>query len=185
LVDSKILEQTMRSFMYRHPVGGRHMRHAITIIVIVAAVIAVPFSALLVPAHHAGAALGPKIVDGYIRDTGGSPVSGANVTVKVFDGATLRATQYYVPLTGSDGFYTVTFRETQYDVGNTILVTATKGLQTGTNSAAIVDEEPQSIDVTLDVIIPEFSGYLPVVGGTLLVAALALGASRGRRSGQR
>jgi hypothetical protein len=128
--------------------------------------------------QNAGASLFPKPVSGYVYDTGGLPVQGANVTVKMYNGVTLTGTQYYTPLSDVDGFYFVTFAPAEWEVGYTISITVTKNLLTGTNTTLATDAPDQWLNATLGIFIPEFSGYaVVIVGGFAMLAILAVKAS--------
>jgi hypothetical protein len=173
LIDKEILEQVMRSFMYTHPVRRWNMKHLLVVLLVVAAVVAVPVSTAVLPARNVTASLFPKIIDGTVRDLGGIPVPGVNVTVRMYDGAVLKATQFY-DATNAAGFYTVTFEMSQWDIGYTITVDVKKDAATGSTSTTANDEAVQTMDVTLGTNIPEFSGYLPVVAaGAVVVIVLA------------
>ena len=181
LVDKKSLEQAVRSFMYKHPVRGHDMRHAIAIMIVVAMVLGLPIAASIIPAHSVKAALVPKIVDGTVRDPLGTLANGALVTVRMMNGATVTGTQTYT--TAADGFYTVTFNLGEWDPGYTISVFAELGPNTGSNSTIADDEPFQTVNVTLGAVIPEFSS-LTVVSGSFIVVALAVVLVSRRRVGR-
>lgn len=139
-------------------------------------------AAISLVAATTSASVFPKVVDGYVRDLSGLPVPGANVTVSVYDGATLKGTQYYDSTEG-DGFYTVTLEGPQWDPGDEIRVTATYGLESAQNSTVADDGPFQSVDVTMSIVIPEFGTYSgsPVLGLSLgIIAIFAIVASRRR-----
>ena len=79
------------------------------------------------------ASIWPMPIDGYVLDRVGDPVVGANVTVKVYTGTTLKATRYY-DSTEVDGFYAVTFDGPQWDIGDLVEATATFGTHVATSS---------------------------------------------------
>jgi hypothetical protein len=101
---------------------------------------------------NASAGDGPKVVRGYVYDSDGRPVQGANVTI----------TAYY-DSTGSDGFYTYTFSFTSWEIGDTIQTTGKYSAYETTNSTVAVESSTmpiQFVNVTLSFQIPEFSGML-------------------------
>ena len=202
MVDKELLEQAVKSFMYKHPVGGHDMKHGIAVLTVMVMVLGLPISAIVLnnpssanasvtPPKGSQADDGqmtvsqqsvfPKIVDGTVRDLVGTPIGGASVTVTMMNGTTVTGTQTYT--TVLDGFYTVTFQPAEWNAGYTITVSVTKGPEIGWNSTAADSEPFQTVDVTLGVVIPEISG-LTVVGVPLFVAALAAIFFRRRTAGR-
>ena len=138
---------------------------------------------LLTGAGNCSASVFPKLVDGYVFDVSGVPIPDANVTIRIYDGVTLKGTQYY-DATENDGFYTVTFDGPQWDPGNEIEVTARYDLESAQNSTTADDEPFQSVNVTMSLAIPEFGSLLgsPILGLSLgMVAIFAVSARLGRR----
>ena len=115
----------------------------------------------------------PTIVMGTVYDSGGTPVIGADVNVSMYDGATLRS--YQTDVTDSLGMYQANFGfgfgSDDWGVGDTILVVAEYGEESGTNSTVAHDiDDPDSlqyVNVTIGTVIPEFGDLgtvVPVVG---------------------
>jgi len=121
-----------------------------------------------VPEHAAAGPGDPKLVVGTVRDQAGTPVQGALVIVKMFEGTTEKST--HSGTTNSLGQYTTTFAGGEWLVGWTINVSATYSSQTETNSATCDDAPLQTVDVTFTFEIPEFGTTIGIV-----VAGLALG----------
>ena len=129
---------------------------------------------MLQSAAPASAALFPKVVDGLVFDSVGTPLENAYVTVKILRASdnTTRATQNY--WTDETGFYTVTFDGAYWDEGDTIQVIAEFNSAQRSNST-LADSGPwQTIDVEYPYEIPEFGGYWPTLIG--LAGAGAVGA---------
>jgi hypothetical protein len=169
LTDRRPMVRMVRTFMHKHP---RRERGLVSVMAIIAP-IALFLMVALVPIHVASrasiAATGPLIVDGYVYSSTGVPVSGADVVVSIFDGTTHRWTE---PPNTTDisGFYTVTVDPGQWDLGNTIVVGATKGTDVGENQT-IADFEFQTIDVHFGTVIPELGGPAVTV---LTVSAIGI-----------
>ena len=94
-------------------------------------------------------------VRGVITGSGGSPVSGANVSA-LCNGSTITTTSNGV------GFYTMDFGNAACDSGNMVYVTASKGGQHGSNNG-LMDKNGAAGGVELDLalidvpLVPEFS----------------------------
>jgi len=171
----------VRTFMYKHP----RREHGLVSVFAVLMPIAIFFAATLAPVNLGSkaviAATGPLIVDGTIYSSTGTKVPGASVNVSISNGATLRSWQ----TTSSDvnGFYTVTFGNSDWDVGNTITVSAVKGLSSGQNSTTAVDTVEMTIDVHFGAVIPEFGGpALALVLAGVAVPIVLLARRRGTGS---
>lgn len=107
---------------------------------------------------------GPYTVYGYITDSTGTPVDGADVAVTIDKiPTTLHCT------TASDGYYQVEFSESEWDIGNNIQVIAVFGGQE-TETGVCNDIGLSQIDVQFTFEIPEFGS---VMGSTVVIAALA------------
>ena len=123
----------------------------------------------------------PKSVWGYVYDQFDSPVIGAHVNVSIWSGTTYRTA--YETDSIDEGFYEVGLSASDWDVSNTIKVTATWGSFEGTNSTAAVEGPDQQIDVKMIDTIPEFGGRLSIALIVVANALLVLVISR-RKSGQ-
>ncbi len=152
----------VKTFMYKHP----RREHGLGSVLAVLVPIAIFFVAALAPMNLGSkavmAATGPLIVDGHIYSETDALVSGASVTVSVYNGATLRSSQ--ATTSDGSGFYTVTFGNSDWDLGNTIRVTASKLTSSGQNETTATDSF-MTIDVHFGTVIPE-------LGGPTLVLAL-------------
>lgn len=103
---------------------------------------------------------GPLDVRGTVYDSLGSPVAGANVTVKIIHLSITIATLWY-DSTESNGLYSVWFGMSDWNVGDTIEVTAKYGLDQATNSTVANADPVQAVDVHIgSLVIPEFGGLL-------------------------
>ena len=128
----------------------------------------------LLPASDVAAATHPTSVLGTVRDSAGTPVPDASVTVNMKDGETIVSTKSET--TDQDGEYSVLFLETEWEVGHTIEVIATYHSKQESESQPAVDEMVQIVDVQFNFEIPDFGneiGFL-VAGGLLGLAAAAI-----------
>jgi hypothetical protein len=197
LIDRELLERNIRSFMYKHPARMTNAKHTFTMLGVILAILAAPFASAMMAVDSGGsvggsndagmqAQLFPRPVAGYIYDAVGVPVNGASVTVKMIN-LVGTVTETQTQTTASDGFYSVSFAQANWDINYTIRIEATKNAQTGINETAClsVDDMPiQWLDATLGTIIPELSSYAPVVVSGFMMVSLAVIASRRRESGQ-
>ena len=153
-----------------------------SIVVLVAATLVLGFVLIAVSSEQGSAATWPKNVRGYVEDSAGTRIEGANVTVEMWNGITLRKT-LYCDATDSDGFYQVTFAMGDWDEGNTIEVTARLGIDSATNSTTADALPMQYIDVTLGIVIPEFGALLgsPLTFVSIGLAAIVILSFRARK----
>jgi hypothetical protein len=118
---------------------------------------------------------GPKIVRGYVWDSVGNPVEGANVTVDIMNGATVRSTLNN--MSNPTGLYSVTFSPSDWYEDDGIEISAELGIYTGTNSTTADAAPAQWVNATLGFVIPEFDslfGVVLITGGMFVaVAAIA------------
>lgn len=117
----------------------------------------------------------PKEVRGFVWDSEGRAVEGADVVVTVKDGETERVS--YSETTSSIGFYSLTVAPDKWDEGNTIEVVAEFNGKERPNSTVATLSPLQWVNVTFTFEIPEFGGMtgLLVTGGLLgAVAVVAL-----------
>lgn len=193
MIDKKLLERNMRSFMYAHPRKRNKVARFLAAIAVMAVVGAVPLSSALIQSHDASDGGGqsaevlanphvdPKLVTGYVYEQAGGFASGVTVTVSMINNGTPVDTQTAPFLTGADGFYGVTFDKEKWGFTWTIRIEATRATETGINMTTCDAEFSQYLNATLGVDIPEFSSYVPVVGGVLFVAVLTAISSRRTR----
>lgn len=127
------------------------------------------------------AAGGFKAVQGYVYDSLDIPLDGASVKVEMVNKTTLLVTATETTTTGSDGFYGVTFDiSSVWEVGDTILVTATYNLNEQSNQAFADDVGFQQIDVHFGTVIPEFGSLFGPVVAVVAIACLVRFRSRCR-----
>ena len=120
------------------------------------------------------AATNPKSVRGYVWDSVGNLVNGADVTVNIMQGAVIRST--LTDVTDSAGFYSVLFPADQWDVGDTIEVFASfSGDTTLPNSTAATSANVQWVNVTADFLIPDFGSATGLLISGTLLGAIAVG----------
>jgi len=120
------------------------------------------------------AATNPKSVRGYVWDSVGNLVNGADVTVNIMQGAVIRST--LTDVTDSAGFYSVLFPADQWDVGDMIDVAATfSGSPSNPNSTAATSANVQWINATLLIEIPDFGSATGLLISGTLLGAVAVG----------
>lgn len=120
---------------------------------------------MIAPAIVSGAS-GPKQVRGYVWDSAGRDVEGADVTVNIRD-PDIRAT--LSDTTDATGYYSVTFGPSDWDIGDTIEVIATYLSNQETNSTSANSNPFQWVNVTYTFEIPEFGSIVGfLVAGSLL-----------------
>ncbi len=130
--------------------------------IVVAAITAVPAST---PSPAMTEATFPVMVLGYVWDAMYTPLAGAEVNVSMVKPDTTLRT-YWTDTTDSSGMYSVTFAPSEWEIGDTILVVAECGMETGTNSTIALDSNvhpAQYVNVTVGTAIPEFSDLGTVV----------------------
>ncbi len=100
---------------------------------------------------------GPKNIRGYVYDSLGNPLAGAQVTV--LDVTSTKSLSY--DPTEPDGFYTVTFAPSDWNEGDTIQVTASFSGNPDVNTTTADDKALQFVNVTIyAVTIPEFDDFI-------------------------
>ena len=176
-IDQKKL---LRSFMYKHPITRPRRAEAAILVSFVALFLLIPvLSNISTPAK---AGVGPNVIDGTVFDASLNIVQGATVVVDVMVGSTSTVRSTQSTTTDSLGFYTVTFIDTQWEVGDTIKVTATKGSDSGTGSGVVGDDPPhETIDVTIGSAIPEFGSPVLI---SVAMAGIVLTFVISRRNGK-
>ena len=177
----------MATFLYRRPRTARGSGSkrakvmAFGSLVLIGAYIAIFAIAPLLAVSgqtSAGAGDGPKNVWGYVYDQLGTPLDGITVTVTIKDpGSNPRATLTNISFAG--GFYTVTFPESDWYVGDTIYVNATYGSEPATNSTSIGGPGNQRVDLWFGFTIPEFGAGMTAL--TAISVTIIVGGSIRRR----
>ena len=147
-------------------ISDRRNRRLLTILAFELAVLTVLGFVLTNSSQTALSGAGPYDVVGYITDNTGSPVNGADVAVTIDEtSTTLHCT------TGSDGFYTVTFQDAEWNDGDHITVVATMGGQEIGYGVVVESVGYTQIDVQFGFEIPEFGS---VAGSMVAIAAVAV-----------
>lgn len=143
--------------------------------------VATLFSALMLAAvvsfitHNAAADIGPKVVNGTIFDSGGHPITGADVAVSVYNKTThIQTGPTLTTTTDDDGFYFVTVDPGNWDVGDKIDVVASFN-SAQTNNSAKADSNPtQEINVQFPLGIAQFGSLIGLGVSAGLVAVVAI-----------
>lgn len=133
---------------------SRDPRFAATLITLV--VLSVLTSVAVFGSDNTTAATGPKSIRGYVYDSGGTPVQDANITVRSYTSAHVMIKTLWYNFTESDGFYTVTFGNTEWAEDGSFETTAVYEIYWNMNSSSATAAPFQNIDVTLGFEIPEF-----------------------------
>jgi type 1 fimbria pilin len=114
-------------------------------------------------------------VHGYVTDSNGDPVVGADVLVEVLSGT------YPTRATTTDGaghYQIVTdFTLSEWNVGDTVRTTVTYGGEPESNTAVADDDGVVQIDVQLTLAIPEFgslTGVLVTMGIIGIIATVSM-----------
>jgi len=175
-IDQKKL---LRSFMYKHPITRPRRIEAAILISFVALFFLIPVLSNI--SMRSTAAEGPKAVDGTVFDSSLNIVVGASVTVQVYIDSSMIVRSTQSTTTDSLGFYTVTFGNTEWEIGDTIKVTATKGADSGTNSVVADSGFQQTLNITFGSVIPEFGSPLVI---SLAMVGIVLTFVISRRKGK-
>lgn len=139
--------------------------------------VAAGFAALLfvfglmatVPMKAAADAPNPLSVRGYIYDSVGRTVEGAEVTVAMYNGMSMVSS--HTDTSDDEGYYSTLFLVTEWEIGYTIVVIA---VYEGNPESAPLTTAPDSTFIDIDV---QFSFEIPEFGAEwgILVAGLAVG----------
>ena len=113
--------------------------------------------------------IGNYTVVGYVTDSAGRPVEGADVAVTIEQTST---TLHCV--TGTDGFYQVEFSESEWNDNDDITVVATFGGQATETGVCDQDTTYSQIDVQFTFEIPEFGSSLGFLVAIVSLAGMAL-----------
>lgn len=122
--------------------------------------------AMLAPSlisENAEGAVVDKTVQGTVYNQAGYPLTGAHVTVEIWGGSWPEQDFFRTSestTTDYSGYYEVTFSSNYWDPHNTIKVVATYGTYQETRSVEANGDEYQTVDVYIDLTIPEFGGRL-------------------------
>lgn len=126
--------------------------------------------------------VGPAVIVGRVADVLNVPIEGADVNVSLIDPGDSSLRAYGHDATDGSGLYSVTFMDT-WEIGDTILVVADDGVESGTNDSVLLDPNTylvQYVNVTVGTAIPEFSdfGTALSVGGVLAMFMVVFSARR-------
>ncbi len=184
LIDDEYRERVMATFLFRHPRRDRksESRKSLAVALFLAVLVGVYLAAvtvapLLAMSGQTSAGTGPKAVWGFVYDGTGEGIDDVLVTVTVEDplGA-VRATEPYT--TFVSGFYTVSFDNTQWFVGDTIVVSAELDGETATNSTVIEGEGEERIDLHFMPEIPEIDPGMTAAATVSLLVMVMLAVRR-------
>jgi hypothetical protein len=123
--------------------------------------------------YGASAATGPKQVRGYVRDVDGRLIQGIPVVINIrwASDDTVRST--LTDTSDVNGYFSVTFGPSDWDIGDRIQVVATHGANQE-SSSVVADGFPfQECDVTFPYAIPEFGSIVGFAIAGALIAAVA------------
>jgi len=138
-------------------------------------IIAVAVAAIMIAPAIVSGASGPKQVRGYIWDNTGRDLEGADVTVNIrYPDTSLRST--LSDTSDANGYYSVTFGPSDWDIGNTIEVISTYDSNQETNSTSANANPFQWVNITYPFGIPEFGSTLGILvaGGFLGAVSIAM-----------
>ncbi len=132
---------------------------------------------MMFSANLASAGPGPKSVRGYIWDNMGNRVEGAHVLVEIINPGNGQVKISDTFDSDSNGFYSVMFGPFDWEVGDTIKVTATYNSVPRSNTTSADANAIQFVDVTFPFEIPQMGGGwlgLLVSGGAVAAVALVI-----------
>ena len=147
-----------------------HFRSVLVLSATAALIALVSLSLFSAPAAAGSADL---TVHGYITDSNGDPVEGADVLVEVLAGTHPQLSF----TTLSDGHYQVDFDLSQWQVGDTVQTTATYGGNPESNTGVADASTVLQIDVQFTLAIPEFgslTGVLVTMGIIGVIATVSM-----------
>jgi hypothetical protein len=128
------------------------------------------------------AASWPKDVSGNVYEgDSGHPVVGADIDVEIWNGGTLRYTYPLDVTTDDEGFYAVSIGGENWDVGNTIKVTASYDSNQKTESVVADSGPAQTVDVIFPYAIPQLAGMVGTLITVVAIGVLALALLRRNR----
>jgi hypothetical protein len=129
------------------------------------AIVLVGLILLISCATFAEAGVGPKIVQGYVKDVDGNPLAGIPVAVMI-------NTHSDSTTTDEDGYYMITFPYDVWSIGDKINVSVVINSQTMSKEITANDQPYQCVNFQESVAIPEFGSNNSVV--LILVAIIVL-----------
>lgn len=116
----------------------------------------------------------PKLVTGYVWDSAGTPLEGADVTINIKKpDESIRATE--TNQTDSNGQYVVTFSPEDWEVDDTVETISTYlGHQESNSTGPLTDDPIQWINVSYTFEIPEFGNTTGLMITGALLGAIAV-----------
>jgi len=126
------------------------------------------------------AAAGPSnlTVYGWVYDSAGNPLEGADILVQVMAGSNPTEPG----TTNSEGYYQVEFDLADWQIGDTVRTTATYNTIEDYEEAVATSSTMVNIDIHFAFEIPEFGSLPGVLVATLMVGAVAVFAVRKRQA---
>lgn len=166
--------------MYGHPHrrGDRRLAIAVILVSLLLLTLVATLRSTIVLRSGTADGITPLIVFGYVNDSSGNPVEGADVTVTVTGTIDPAPSQFTMSIV--DGFYSVSFNGTDWNTGDTVKVIASFGGESGENQI-LADSGNLEINVTLVATIPELHGSASLMLTVGAMAALVLLVVRRRR----
>ena len=131
----------------------------------------VAFALVLPPSQVSASEIAPLSVLGYVTDSGGIPVEGADILVENLD----QTVSDQSTTTDEDGFYTVDFPMADWTEGDLIRTTATFGTpESAQDNAPSGMIAMMQIDVQFSFAIPEFGSAIGVLVASVVIGAIAV-----------
>jgi len=127
---------------------------------------------MLVPDEVSAASV-PYIVEGFVTDSGGSPVLGAVVTVTMRHSGGGSTTHDFTTITG--GYYGISFTKDEWNVGDHFDVVATKASYQAENLNNLAEAGAyKRVDLQFGPAIPEFGSIVGLFVAGSAVACVAM-----------
>ena len=127
---------------------------------------------MLVPDEVSAASV-PYIVEGFVTDSGGSPVLGAVVTVTMRHSGGGSTTHDFTTITG--GYYGISFTKDEWNVGDHFDVVATKASYQAENLNILAEAGAyKRVDLQFGPAIPEFGSIVGLFVAGSAVACVAM-----------
>jgi hypothetical protein len=118
-------------------------------------------------------------VYGWVTDSNGDPVEGADILIEVLAGTNPQLTT----TTDSDGFYQVDFDMADWQIGDTVRTTATYGAAPPESNTGVADATTMlNIDVQFTTEIPEFGSLTGVLVTMVIIGVVATVSMRRKKA---
>jgi hypothetical protein len=174
-----------RKFMARRKypmINSRNLSTVLAVLLVGIAIVAL----LLVPSgptrESSILATSIKVISGHVYDSASTPIAGATVHVASISGSTV--VRNLTTTSDGSGFYTVTFGQLEWDIGNTIEAYATYGSYSAINTTTANAAPAQVVDVHFSVLIPEFTNLSVVAVMTVAILLMGIRLRKGRNLGK-